>query len=189
MPALVSAARAAGVPARGQCDSDRTVPGRRAPSTTAWGRPPRSSAGTNAAPSATRGSPPGSSASIGAIAARGYRGCDTAPVDFVVDNAVALSAIFLGAIVLIALAILAVTGLRLWRRARAAQKRVGRETEVLAAQADRLSAALDAMPQRQAELQYEIRSLQGRIAALQVLARHASEAQQTLRAPLRYFTG
>ena len=45
------------------------------------------------------------------------------------------------------------------------------------------------MPERQAELQAEIASLQGRIAALQVLVRSANEAQQTLRSPLRYFGG
>lgn len=110
-------------------------------------------------------------------------------MDFVVDNAVALSAIFLGVVVLAALALLAFCGLRLWRRTRAAQKRIGRESEALTAQTDRLSAALAAMPERQAELQHEIASLQQRIAALQVLARSAAEAQKTLRAPLRYFTG
>lgn len=110
-------------------------------------------------------------------------------MDFVVDNAVALSAIFLGVVVLIALAILAVAGLRLWRRTRAAQKRIDRETEVLTAKTDQLSAALDAMPQRQAELQGHIQDLQGRVAALTVLAQHAAEAQRILRSPLRYFTG
>ena len=46
------------------------------------------------------------------------------PVDFVVDNGVALSAILLGVVVLAALAVLALAGLRLWRRTRAAQKRI-----------------------------------------------------------------
>lgn len=110
-------------------------------------------------------------------------------MDFVVDNAVALSAIFLGVVVLVALAVLAVCGLRLWRRTKAATKRVGHETEVLTAQADRLNAAVAAMPERQAELQYEIASLQQRVAALGVLARSAVAAQKALRAPLRYFTG
>ena len=50
-------------------------------------------------------------------------------------------------------------------------------------------AALAAMPERQAELQGEIESLQQRVAALGVLARSAKEAQQTLRSPLRYFGG
>ena len=97
--------------------------------------------------------------------------------------------IFLGVLVLIALGVLAITGFGLWRRARAAQKRIERESEALTAQTDRLSAALERMPERQAELQDEIASLQARIAALQVLADSASEAVDTLRAPLRYFTG
>ena len=45
------------------------------------------------------------------------------------------------------------------------------------------------MPERQAELQGEIRSLQHRVAALGVLARSASEALNALRAPIRYFGG
>jgi hypothetical protein len=110
-------------------------------------------------------------------------------VDFIVDNAVALSAIFLGVVVLAALAVLAVAGLRLWRRTRVAQKRIERETEALTAQTDRLSAALAEMPERQAELQGRIEALQGRVEALGVLASSAMEARKTLRAPLRYFTG
>lgn len=110
-------------------------------------------------------------------------------MDFLADNAVPLSAIFLGVVVLAALGLLALSGLRLWRRVKAAQKRVTREGEALAAQADRLSAALEAMPERQAELQGEIASLQTRAAALGVLASHASESLRALRAPLRYFGG
>jgi hypothetical protein len=110
-------------------------------------------------------------------------------VDFIADNAVPLSAIFFGVVVLVALAILAVAGFRLWRRARSAQKRIEPEAEALSAQAERLQAALDAMPERQGELQYEVQSLQARVTALTVLANSANEAQRTLRRPLRYFTG
>ncbi len=110
-------------------------------------------------------------------------------MDFIADNAVALSAILLGVVVLVALAVLAVSGLRLWRRTKYAQKRIEPEAEALTARTDELSAALAAMPERQAELQGEIEALQGRVAALGVLARTAGEAQKTLRAPLRYFTG
>jgi hypothetical protein len=110
-------------------------------------------------------------------------------VDFVTDNGVPLAAIFLGVVVLVAFVVLAVAGFRLWRRARAAQKRIGPETEALTARIDRLQAAMDAMPERQAELQYEIQSLQARIAVLTLLAQSANEAQQVLRTPVRYFTG
>lgn len=105
------------------------------------------------------------------------------------DNAVPLSAVFLGVVVLAALGLLGLSALRLWRRVKAVQKRVTREGEALAAQADRLSAALEAMPERQAELQRELGSLQNRVAVLGVLARHASESLRALRAPLRYFGG
>jgi hypothetical protein len=102
---------------------------------------------------------------------------------------VALAAIFLGVVVLVSLAVLAITGLRLWRETRAAQKRIEPEQEALTAKLDRLSAALEARPERQAELQGEITDLQARIKALTVLARSAGEAQKVLRRPLRYFTG
>lgn len=110
-------------------------------------------------------------------------------MDFVVDNAVALSAIFLGVVVLAALGLLGLAGLRLWRRVKAVRRRLGPEGEALSAKAERLQAALAAMPERQAELQGELESLQQRLAALAVLARHASEAIAALRAPIRYFGG
>jgi hypothetical protein len=107
-------------------------------------------------------------------------------VDFIVDNAVPLSAIVLGALVVLGLLILVVAGLRLWRAVKGAQARVSIAGEALSAEADRLQAALAAMPERRAELQREIASLSQRVKALGVLARHASEAAETLRYPLRY---
>jgi len=110
-------------------------------------------------------------------------------VDFVADNAVALSAIVLGVLVLAALVVLAVAGLRLWRVVKGAQARVSIAGEALSAETERLQAALAAMPERQAELQREIASLSQRAKALGVLARHAAEAADTLRSPLRYLGG
>lgn len=107
-------------------------------------------------------------------------------MDFVVDNAVALAAIILGVLILVGLVALAVTGLRLWRSVRVAQRQAAWAGAALAAEADRLSAALAAMPERQAELEGAVVSLQRRVAALTVLALHASEAAQVLRSPLRY---
>jgi hypothetical protein len=110
-------------------------------------------------------------------------------VDFIVDNAVPLSAILLGVLVLIGLVVLVIAGLRLWRVVKAAQARVSIAGELLSAEAERLQAALAAMPERQAELQRELTSLSQRVTALGVLASHAGEAAQTLRYPLRYLGG
>jgi hypothetical protein len=110
-------------------------------------------------------------------------------VDFIVDNAVPLSAIVLGVLVLAGLAVLAIAGLRLWRVVKAAQARVSIAGELLAAESERLQAALAAMPERRAELQREMTSLSQRARALGVLAQHAGEAAQTLRAPLSYLKG
>jgi len=110
-------------------------------------------------------------------------------VDFIVDNAVPLSAILLGVLVLAGLAVLAIAGLRLWRIVKAAQNRVSIAGELLTAETERLQAALAAMPERQAELQREITSLSQRASALGVLARHAGEAAQALRAPQRFLKG
>lgn len=107
-------------------------------------------------------------------------------VDFVVDNAVPLSAIALGVLVLLGLAVLGIAGLRLWRIIKAVKARLGEAAESLAAEGDRLQESLAQMPERQAELQESIASLQRRAAVLAVLARTAGDASQVLRAPLRF---
>lgn len=107
-------------------------------------------------------------------------------MDFVVDNAVPLSAIFLGVVVLGSLAVLGVAGWRAWKVVRAAQKRMTTAAAALAAEGERLSAATAALPERQAELQAALSSLQRRAAVLQVLGASASEAIAVLKSPLRY---
>ena len=107
-------------------------------------------------------------------------------MDYIVDNAVALSAITLGVLVLAGLAIAGIAGFRLWRAVRAAQRRASAAAAELAAESDRLTASLAQLPERQAELQASIAALQRRAAAASVLAGSASEALDVLRAPLRY---
>lgn len=107
-------------------------------------------------------------------------------MDYIVDHAVPLSGIALGALVLVGLAILAIAGLRLWRTVRAAQRRLTAAGAELAAEGERLSQALALMPERQAELQTSIEALSRRAAVIGVLARSASEAAEVLRSPLRY---
>jgi hypothetical protein len=110
-------------------------------------------------------------------------------MDFLADNATVATVIVIGVIILVALAVAAIAGLRLWRVVRAAEKRVSVAGAELAAESDRLSASIAAMPERQAELQDAVASLQGRVAALTVLAQTASNASAVLRSPLRYLTG
>jgi hypothetical protein len=107
-------------------------------------------------------------------------------VDFIADNAVAISAIILGVLVLGSLGVLALRGLRFWRLVKRTRTTVMRHADALTAETDRLTAALEAMPRRQAELQGSLASLQRRAAVLGVLASHAAQAAQALRAPLRY---
>lgn len=102
------------------------------------------------------------------------------------DNAVPLSGVFLGVLVLAGLLVVGLAALRLWRAVKGAQRRATAAVAELTAEADRLSSSVAAMPERQAELQEAIAALQRRAAVLAVLARSASEASAVLRSPLRY---
>jgi hypothetical protein len=107
-------------------------------------------------------------------------------VDFLADNGVPIAAIIFGVLVLAALVILAVAGLRLWRVIKGVQRQVLGAAGALAAEAALLSEALERQPERQAELQDAIAALSRRVALLRALASHATEAAEILRSPLRY---
>jgi hypothetical protein len=107
-------------------------------------------------------------------------------VDFIVDNAVWLSALVMLALIVGGLIVLGLSGLRLFRVVKATQKRIAAAAAVLSAEADRLSAAMAALPERQAEVQDAVAALAVRVRVLGVLARTASEAAAVLRAPLNY---
>jgi hypothetical protein len=107
-------------------------------------------------------------------------------VDFVVDNAVWLSALLMLALILVGLLVLGLSGFRLWRVLKATQKRIGAGAAALSAEADRLSVAMAALPERQAEVQDAVARLAVKVRVLGVLARAASEAAAVLRAPLNY---
>lgn len=102
------------------------------------------------------------------------------------DNAVWLSALALLALVLVSLAVAVVSGWRLFRVLKGTQKRIGAAAASLSAEADRLSAAMAALPDRQAEVQDAIASLGMRVRVLGLLASAASDAAEVLRTPLRY---
>lgn len=107
-------------------------------------------------------------------------------MQFIVDHAVPLSAIALLVLVLASVAVLGIAALRLWRVVRAVQRRVSAAGAELAAEGERLSQAVEQMPERQAELQAAIGALQRRAAVLGILSGSAAEAAAVLRAPLRY---
>jgi hypothetical protein len=107
-------------------------------------------------------------------------------VDFLADNGVPIAAIIFGVLVLAALVVLGVAGLRLWRVIKGVQRDVLRAGGALAAEAALLSESLERQPERQAELQEAIAGLSQRVAVLRALASHASEAAAILRSPLRF---
>ena len=104
-------------------------------------------------------------------------------------DAAAIAAIVFGVLVVGSLAFLALRALSLWRAIKAARSRVAESLETLAAEGERISAALAAMPQRQAELQSALAVLKVRVAVARRLADFASDAAAALRAPLRYLGG
>ena len=111
-----------------------------------------------------------------------------AAVGWISDNAVLL-AFLIGLIaVLAALALLAVRALGAMRRVKTATVALSDAGGALAEDVNRVSAALAALPERQAELQQAIADLRGRAAAAGVLARHTMIAQRILRRPL-WFVG
>jgi hypothetical protein len=107
-------------------------------------------------------------------------------MDFVVDHAIALSAIFLGVVVLVALVIMVVRGLALLRAARRAQGRVAEHVAVLTTEAERAQAGMERVTQGQEDLTRELDRLGARLAVAKVLSHNLSEAVAVLRAPLKY---
>ncbi len=130
----------------------------------------------------------------GAAAAAGpHDGCGPArailaPVNWLIDNAVLVSFLVGLVAVLVALVVLGVRAWGAYKRVRSATATLSQAGGALAADVDRVSAAMAALPERQLELQQAITDLQQRAAAAGVLARHAIAAQRILRSPL-WFVG
>jgi hypothetical protein len=140
--------------------------------------------------------PPGSLALRGGTAARTrrqggakrYGHAILAPVQWLIDNAV-LVAFLAGLVaVLVALVVLAVRMLGAYRRVRTATVALSAAGGALAGDVDRVTAALAALPERQAEVQQAIADLSQRAAAVCVLARHYLVAERILRSPF-WFVG
>lgn len=112
-----------------------------------------------------------------------------ARVDFLVDNLPALSAVFFGLVVLAALGLLGLRALQLWRTIKATKATAQAQIERLGAEGERISAALEAMPRRQAELRQAAAVVQQRIAFAQMLGGFAGQAVTALRTPLKYLGG
>jgi len=109
-------------------------------------------------------------------------------VNWVIDNAVLVSFLVGLVAVLVALVVLAVRVRGAYVRIQAATKTLSEAAGALAADVNRVSVALAALPERQLEVQQAITDLQQRAVAVGVLARHAHVSQRILRSPL-WFVG
>lgn len=107
-------------------------------------------------------------------------------MDFIADNAVAIAAIVFGLLVLAGLVVVGLAALRLWRVLKRVRRHVGRAGDALSAEVTLLTDSLARLPDRQAELQGSLATLQQRVRVLGLLASHASAAAAVLRSPLRY---
>lgn len=107
-------------------------------------------------------------------------------MDFVVDHAVALSAIFLGVVVIAGIATVVVRGLALLRATRRAQGRVAERAAALGTESARAQEGMERVTLGQGELARELERLGSRLAVARVLSEHLTEAVAILRAPLRY---
>lgn len=102
------------------------------------------------------------------------------------DNAVLVS--FLVALVAV-LAAIAYAALKGWALYRGSKRQVARVTPLTAGLQNRVAAAqakADRIPRRQGDIQARLEHAKAHAAAVGVMASHASRAQRTLLAPLRY---
>ncbi|MEQ8834826.1 MAG: hypothetical protein RIB67_10355 [Miltoncostaeaceae bacterium] len=106
-------------------------------------------------------------------------------MDWIIDNLVLIAFLVGLAGALAGLAVLGLSGLRLWRTTKAALGVTQGATAELTAEVERLQAATDALPARQAQVQGEVSDLMGRIAALGVVASAAGRLLGAVRAPGR----
>jgi hypothetical protein len=111
-----------------------------------------------------------------------------AAVQWANDNAVLLAFLVGLVAVLASLVVLALRGWTAYKQVKVASTTLAASGAALAEDVNRLSEALAALPERQAELQQAITDLQRRAAAVGVLARHTVIAQRILRRPL-WFVG
>lgn len=110
-------------------------------------------------------------------------------MDGLLDDPVALSAIFLGVALLAGLAVAGLAGFRLYRTLRRTQRILTERAATLSAEAERITSAVDRLPQRSAEITGSVELLRTRAQAVGVIARAAGEAAVVLRSPMRYLSG
>jgi enoyl-[acyl-carrier-protein] reductase (NADH) len=107
-------------------------------------------------------------------------------MDFLVDNAVLLSAIICLVAIVGGGAILAWRILAILRTIKRTKKTIGVAAGALAADVKRVSDAVGALPQRQTEIAAALAQLQTSAGAAGIVAKHAMVARRALRAPLTY---
>ena len=147
MRALVSAASAAGVPLSGPVRQGQ----RRAGQARAVDHDVRLAAQPLGRHEGRLARDAGQRSGVGGVPGRHRRPQDSAaailrPVDFLADNGVPISAIIFGVLVLAALVVLGIAGLRLWRVIKGVQREVTGATGALTAEVAQLQESLDRQP-------------------------------------------
>lgn len=107
-------------------------------------------------------------------------------MDWIVDNAIALSGLVLGLAVLIGLAVLVISVVVFWKRASRARARLETGRLALEESAARLAETKARLEGRQGDLQGQVAAIQADVEQLQILARYALEAESAIGAPLRF---
>ncbi|HWH15765.1 MAG TPA: hypothetical protein VNT51_13560 [Miltoncostaeaceae bacterium] len=107
-------------------------------------------------------------------------------MNWIWDNAVLLAFLVGLVAVLVALAVLVLRGLRLYRTVRRSAGTMSAAARALADDVQRVADAAAGVPERQAEIARTLEDVQRQAAALGVLARHTLAAQRILLGPLRY---
>ena len=107
-------------------------------------------------------------------------------MDFIVDHAVAISAVIFGAVILLGIVVAIVAGVRMWRRMSSAHGRLAPAAAELGEATERAQQRLEALPQRGEDLEAAVQELQLQIEAVSAIANAAAEAADTFRSPVRY---
>jgi hypothetical protein len=107
-------------------------------------------------------------------------------MDFLIDHAILISALIALVAIIAGAAFLALRILAMIRTVKRAKRTATVAAGALAADVKRVTDAVGALPQRQAEITAALASLQTSAGAAGVLAKHAMVARRALRAPLMY---
>ncbi len=101
------------------------------------------------------------------------------------DHAVAIAAVIGGLAILIALIVLAVSAVRLFRGARDAQRRIEPPANALVSAADEAQARIDLLNEHNEDLSTATAELSVQVGVLKELGTAGQDAVQAIRSPMR----